>query len=81
MEAMNRFGTEYPHAEELRQTFWDAIPKLKELNQNEAVKTFLEWFRFDVFMVPPNDLGEGEKNEYWAENVRVVEEIFRKYCT
>jgi len=29
--------------------------------------------------VRPDDLGEGEKKEYWAENVRVVEEILRKY--
>jgi hypothetical protein len=78
---MNGFGTEYPYPEELRRTFWDAIPKCKEMNQSEAVKTFLEWFRFAVFMVPdwrPDDLGEGEK-KYWAENVRVVEEILRKY--
>ena len=82
MKAMNGFGTEYPHAEELRRTFWDAIPKWKELNQSEAVKTFMEWFRFGMFMVPewrPDDLGEGEKKEYWAENVRVVEEILKKY--
>jgi len=41
----------------------DAIPKWQEkLNQSEAVKTFLEWFQFAVFMVPewrPDGLGEG----------------------
>jgi len=44
MKVMNGFDTEYPHAEELHQTFWDAILKWKELNQSQAVKTFLEWF-------------------------------------
>ena len=82
MKAMNGFGVEYPDAEELRQTFWNAIPKWEELNRGEAVKTFLEWFRFAVFMVPewrPDGLSDGEKKKYWAENMRVVEEILMKY--
>jgi aminoglycoside phosphotransferase (APT) family kinase protein len=80
--AFNGFGTEYEHADELRNAFWNAIPDWKKWNESEATHVFLEWFRFGMFMKAewrPDSLDEKEKEEYWSENVRVVEGILRNY--
>jgi hypothetical protein len=80
--SMNGFGKEYPNAGELREAFWGAIPRWKEWNESEAGQTFLEWFRFGIFLKArgkPDDLGAAEKEEYWAENERVVETFLEKY--
>ncbi|KUJ14302.1 uncharacterized protein LY89DRAFT_686780 [Mollisia scopiformis] len=80
--ASNGFGAEYAHADELRNTFWGAIPEWKKWNESEATRVFLEWFRFGLFMKAewrPDGLDEEEKEAYWEENVRVVEGLLRKY--
>jgi hypothetical protein len=80
--ASNGFGAEYAHADELRNTFWGAIPEWKKWNESEATRVFLEWFRFGLFMKAewrPDGLDEEEKEAYWKENVRVVEGLLRKY--
>ncbi|KAI9708790.1 MAG: hypothetical protein M1820_003745 [Bogoriella megaspora] len=80
--APNRFGPEFGGADELREAFWGAIPDWKRWNQSEATQVFLEWFKFGAFMKPewrPKDLPEDEKQEYWRENIRVVENILNKY--
>jgi hypothetical protein len=41
----------------------------------------LEWFRFAVFLKAEwrlDNLSVAEKEEYWAENVRVVETFLEK---
>ncbi|KAI0396018.1 hypothetical protein F5Y17DRAFT_473489 [Xylariaceae sp. FL0594] len=81
--APNGFGKEHERADELREAFWDAIPKWKRQNESPATKVFLEWFRFGLFMKPearPSGLSEDEKTEYWAENIRVVEGVLEKYA-
>jgi Phosphotransferase enzyme family len=78
--ASNGFGSEYAHADQLRQAFWGAIPEWKKWNESEATKVFLEWFRFGTFMKAewrPDGLAEQEE-AYWRENVRVVERQLRK---
>ena len=73
--APNQFGPEFDRANELREAFWNTIPDWKRWNDSEATQTFLEWFRFGLFMKPepqPDDLTEGEKQSYWQENIRVV---------
>ncbi len=43
---------------------------------------FLQWFRFGLFMKPdwrPSDLTAEGKDNYWRENIRVVEGILVKY--
>lgn len=80
--APNGFGAEYAHADELRDAFWGAIPEWRTWNASEATRVFLEWFRFGLFMKAewrPDGLGEEEKERYWKENVRVVEELLGKY--
>jgi hypothetical protein len=80
--APNGFGAEYAHADELRDAFWGAIPTWRTWNESEATRVFLEWFRFGLFMKAeyrPHGLDEEEKEEYWKENVRVVEELLGKY--
>ncbi|KAK3337700.1 hypothetical protein B0T19DRAFT_348920 [Cercophora scortea] len=80
--ADNGFGTEYDGAGELREAFWGAIPRWKHWNESEATTTFLEWFRFGLFMKAEwrlKDLPEEEKEDYWRENIRVVEGILAKY--
>ncbi|KAM5365753.1 hypothetical protein ACJZ2D_010822 [Fusarium nematophilum] len=80
--AANDFGREYDRADELRETFWSAIPDWKRWNDDESTQVFLEWFRFGMFLKPewrPRDLPIHEAEEFWRENIRVVEEILVKY--
>lgn len=80
--APNGFGAEYAYADELRDAFWGAIPEWRMWNASEATQVFLEWFRFGLFMKAegrPNGLYEEEKERYWKENARVVEEMLGKY--
>ncbi|KAI4136669.1 MAG: hypothetical protein L6R39_007672 [Caloplaca ligustica] len=81
--AANLFGPEFDRADELRDAFWDAIPDWKRWNQSVATQTFLEWFRFGLFMKPEpcldNDISEGEKQAFWRENIRVVEKFLIEY--
>ncbi|KAL6690024.1 hypothetical protein J3F84DRAFT_222406 [Trichoderma pleuroticola] len=80
--ALNQFGPEYECADELREAFWNTMPNWKRWNESEATQTFLEWFRFGLFMKPewrPNELTGEERDSYWAENIRVVEGMFDKY--
>jgi hypothetical protein len=79
--ADNSFGREYPGAKELREAFWGSIPKWDRWNQSEATKVFREWHRFGLFMRAewrPENLKEEEREAFWAENVRVVEEFLTK---
>lgn len=42
----------------------------------------MEWFRFALFMQPEYCSGKkprAEKMEFWAENIRVVEGMLKKY--
>ncbi|KAF2799240.1 hypothetical protein K505DRAFT_321309 [Melanomma pulvis-pyrius CBS 109.77] len=78
----NGFGPEYEGANELREAFWATIPDWKQWDQSETTQAFLEWFRFGLFMKPewrPKDLPEDERQDFWRENIRVVEDILRKY--
>ena len=50
--AANGFGQEYDRAHELREAFWGAIPTWKLRYESEATQTFLEWFRFGLFLKP-----------------------------
>jgi hypothetical protein len=80
--AANGFGPEYPHADELRRAFWESIPHWKRWNESEATQVFLEWFRFGLFMKAewrPDSLPENQKESFWSENVRVVEQFLEKY--
>ncbi|KAF3075889.1 hypothetical protein CFAM422_001429 [Trichoderma lentiforme] len=80
--APNGFGPEYERADELREAFWSSIPNWKRWNESEATQTFLEWFRFGLFMKPeyrPKELSNEERDKFWAENIRVVEGMFDKY--
>ncbi|KAL5092417.1 hypothetical protein Trisim1_001669 [Trichoderma cf. simile WF8] len=80
--APNGFGLEYERADELREAFWSSIPNWKRWNESEATQTFLEWFRFGLFMKPeyrPKELSDEERDSFWAENIRVVEGMFDKY--
>jgi len=80
--APNQFGPEFDRAYELREAFWDTIPYWKRWNHSAATQTFLEWFRFGLFMKPeprPDDLPEDEKQNFWQENIRVVERILSQY--
>jgi hypothetical protein len=80
--AANGFGPEYDRADELRKAFWDAIPHWKLWNETEPTKTFLEWFRFGLFMKPewrPKDLPENEAQAFWQENIRVVRDMLHNY--
>jgi hypothetical protein len=82
--AENGFGPEYEGATELREAFWDAIPQWKkQWFDSESTQVFLEWFKFGLFLKPewrPKDLPEDEAQEYWRENIRVVECILQKYA-
>ncbi|EHK18193.1 uncharacterized protein TRIVIDRAFT_67392 [Trichoderma virens Gv29-8] len=80
--ASNQFGPEYDRADELREAFWNAIPKWKRWNESEATQIFLEWFKFGMFMKAewrPKHLPDEERDGYWRENIRVVEGMFAKY--
>ncbi|KAK4085213.1 uncharacterized protein Triagg1_203 [Trichoderma aggressivum f. europaeum] len=80
--APNGFGPEYQRADELREAFWSNIPKWKRWNKSEATQTFLECFRFSLFMKlewRPDGLPDEEREVYWAENIRGVEGLFDKY--
>ena len=81
--APNQFGLEFDRADELRNAFWDSVPDWKRWNQSAATKEFLKWFRFSLFMKaePRLDKGmsEDEKQAYWDENVRVVENMLNEY--
>ncbi|KAG8530623.1 uncharacterized protein KY384_004661 [Bacidia gigantensis] len=80
--APNQFGPELDRANELRAAFWDTIPEWKRRNESEATKTFLDWFKFGLFMKPEpllDDLTEEEKQAYWQENIRIVEEMLDRY--
>ncbi|KAF2273784.1 uncharacterized protein EI97DRAFT_495741 [Westerdykella ornata] len=80
--APNGFGLEYDRAEKLRFAFWRAIPEWKQWKRSNSIQAFLEWFRFGLFLKPdwrPNDLPRDEKEEFWRENVRVVESLLNKY--
>lgn len=82
--ALNWFGLEYDRADELREAFWGTIPEWEQWNQSEATQAFLEWFRFGLFMKPewrPGDLPKDEIQDFWRENIRVVESILNKYAT
>ncbi|KAJ4855033.1 phosphotransferase enzyme family domain-containing protein [Trichoderma breve] len=76
--APNGFGPEYERADELREAFWSSIPNWKRWNESEATQTFLEWFRFGLFMKPeyrPKELIDEERDKFWVENIRVVESM------
>ncbi|KAL6816183.1 hypothetical protein V8C40DRAFT_254668 [Trichoderma camerunense] len=80
--APNGFGPEYDRSDELREAFWSTIPKWKRWNKSEATQTFLEWFKFGLFMKPEwrsDDLSDDEKEDYWRENIRAVENILEKH--
>ena len=79
--ASNSFGPEYDGADELRRAFWDAIPDWKRWNESAATKTFLEWFRFAEFLkADPWMREEGmDKEAFWGENIRVVEDMLAAY--
>ncbi|KAH0526616.1 hypothetical protein TsFJ059_009917 [Trichoderma semiorbis] len=80
--APNGFGPEYDRSDELREAFWSTIPKWKRWNKSEATQTFLEWFKFGLFMKPEwrsDDLSDDEKEGYWRENIRAVENILEKH--
>ena len=80
--APSLFGPEFDRANELREAFWNAIPYWKRWNDSEATKTFLDWFRFGLFMhpeAPPDDLTEEENDNFWQENIRVVEGMLGRY--
>ena len=79
--AGNNFGTEYPRADDLRSAFWEAIPSWQQCNKSEATTVFREWYRFALFMRAgwQPGLAEEEKEEFWSENVRVVERFLAKY--
>jgi hypothetical protein len=80
--AANGYGREYDRADELREAFWGAIPDWKRWNEDESTLVFLEWFRFGMFLKPewrPRDLPTHEADEFWRENIRVVEEMLVKY--
>ncbi|KAJ3497841.1 hypothetical protein NLG97_g1584 [Lecanicillium saksenae] len=80
--APNGFGAEYPQADELRSAFWDAIPKWKTHWESQVAKDFMEWFRFALFIRAeycPKEKSQVEKWEYWAESIRVVEGMLKKY--
>ncbi|KAM3485677.1 hypothetical protein MY8738_001207 [Beauveria namnaoensis] len=82
MGAPNGFGAEYPHADQLRSAFWDAIPEWKARWESQAVKDFMEWFRFALSLRPeycPKEKSKAEKWEFWAENIRVVECMLKKH--
>src|SRR6202022_1931185 len=82
MPALNRFGAEYPRADELRSAFWGAIPDWQKCNESEATTIFREWFRFASFLKAdwrPDYLEGEEREKFWAENERVVEEFLAKY--
>ncbi|GAB1312107.1 hypothetical protein MFIFM68171_02317 [Madurella fahalii] len=80
--AANGYGREYDRVDELREAFWGAIPDWKWWNEDESTLVFLEWFRFGMFLKPewrPRDLPIDEAEEFWRENIRIVEEILVKY--
>ena len=80
--AGNQFGPEFDRADELREAFWNTIPHWKQWNHSAATQTFLEWFRFGLFMKPeprPDDLPEDEKQKFWQENIRVVDKMLSQY--
>ena len=80
--ALNQFGPEFDRANELREAFWNTIPDWKRWNDSEATQTFLEWFRFGMFMHPearPDNVTEEEKDSFWQENIRVVEGMLGRY--
>lgn len=82
MGAPNGFGVEYPQADELREAFWNAIPKWKAQMESQGAKDFMEWFRFARFMKPEycsSKMSKAEKMEFWAENIRIVEGMLRRY--
>ncbi|KID73850.1 uncharacterized protein G6M90_00g000190 [Metarhizium brunneum] len=82
MGASNGFGAEYPQADQLRSAFWDSIPKWKAYWESQGAKDFMEWFRFALFMQPEycsSKKPRAEKMEFWAENIRVVEGMLKKY--
>lgn len=61
---------------EIRASFLGAIPKWKQWNGSEAIRVFLEWFQFGIFMKAewrPNGLNKDK------QNIKVVEEFFCKY--
>ncbi|KAG8674325.1 hypothetical protein FPOAC1_000291 [Fusarium poae] len=73
---------EYDHSNELRQTFWDTIPKWILVYESEPTQVFLEWMRFGLFLKPewrPANLSESEAESYWKENVQAVEIMLQKY--
>lgn len=78
----NGFGPEYLRADELRQAFWGVMPKWQVWNKKSATAVFREWFRFATFLKPeyrPPTLEGKEKENFWAENVRIVEGFLAKY--
>jgi hypothetical protein len=77
--APNGYGPEFPQADELRAAFWEIIPRWKTQMEKQGAKDFLEWFRFALFMQPEHCSDENEKMRFWAENIRVVEHMVRKY--
>ncbi|KZZ91681.1 Protein kinase-like domain protein [Moelleriella libera RCEF 2490] len=80
--APNGFGAEYPQADLLRSAFWDTIPKWKAYWESQSARDFMEWFRFSLFLKPEYcsaKMPKAEKMEFWAENIRVVEGMLKKY--
>ncbi|KAJ1326107.1 phosphotransferase [Microdochium nivale] len=80
--APNGFGAEYPQADLLRNAFWDAIPKWKVHWESQCARDFMEWFRFSLFLKPAYcsaNMPKAEKMEFWAENIRVVQGMLKKY--
>lgn len=80
--APNGYGSEYPRADELRASFWNSIPKWKAHMESQGAKDFTEWLRFARFMKPEycsSKMPKAERMEFWAENIRVVDGMLRKY--
>ncbi|RFN44525.1 aminoglycoside phosphotransferase [Fusarium flagelliforme] len=78
----NGFGTEYAQADELRSAFWESIPEWEAHWESQGVKDFMEWFRFALFLQPryaDKNLSKAGQKEFWAENIRVVEGMVKKY--
>lgn len=80
--APNGFGVEYPQADLLRSAFWDTIPKWKAYWESQSARDFMEWFQFSLFLKPEYcsaKMPKAKKMEFWAENIRVVEGMLKKY--
>ena len=80
--SVNGKGPEYPGAAELRDAFWQSMPKWNALKDSEAAQVFREWCRFGMLLKPEpwiEDLDEDRQKFHLAENIKVVEEVLAKW--